>query len=336
MFNKQAKSNAIELKWRALKLLRPDDAPEKITYEKIKPVDEDLKSFLTEERARDCEIFLDFIIDGVDFAFWLNLNYYTQKFIGLELRNNICYGFNNRLYNEVNFYYQKIVLRRILGQLVTLEDAIDYKKAYRLDYKEEDIRNEAKELVKDENQNTMLYCSGCCGDRLCGYFGIRVYQTESEVVWFINLMGKHKIRFPKEEYFEAFSEYLDLVNDELALFGAKQVTLDDKADVVLPIDERVTLIQTKYQIKEEHFDKETLIIISKSGDIEEIDTGIYLANSLGFDIEALKNELEDTYNALPKNEQNSLSWKILDNSEYFNSIELYYPNISRKAYLLYS
>lgn len=336
MFNKQAKFNKIELRWKGIKRDRSGGGPDRIIHENIKPADQDLKSFIIEERAKGGEIFLDYIIDGVDFAFWMNLNYYTRRVIGINFRNNICYGFNCLPLERINFYYQKIILRRILGQFIILEDALDYEKSHRKDETEDVIKKYAEGLMKDENKNTMLYCSGCCGDRLCGYFGIRVYQTETEVVWYMTLSGKHKIRFKKEAYFEAFKEYFDLINFELEKLGAKKVALDDEADIMLSIAERVKLIQSKHQIKQENFERNALNTIFKSGDIEDIDTGIYLANSLGYDIEALKQELEDTYNALPENEQNGLSWKILDHSEYFSSIELYYPSISRKAFLLYS
>ena len=75
MFNKKG-INKIKLRWKATKRITVKDNQSKIIYDKAKKPSIGLKQFIQEERANDAEIELDYLIDGTDLAFHLNINYF--------------------------------------------------------------------------------------------------------------------------------------------------------------------------------------------------------------------------------------------------------------------
>lgn len=331
MFNPKAKTHTIELRWKVQKV---DSNKDRIIYQKAKKSNEDLKTFITERK--DATIALDFLIDGIDFGLWLNLNYFTRKVIGTNYSNNITYTLNFGSFGNTNFYAQKIILKRIIGQLVTLEECMDSTRFWEPKLTETELEKKGKEIMDDENQNTMLYCSACCGDRLCGYFGIRVYQTNSHVIWYLDLGPiKQKIHFEKANYFHGFEAYINLINHELKTLGKGTVSIKDQGEQIIDINTKVDLLVKKHQINKNSFDMPQLKAILKTGSIDDINTGIYLATTLGFDIAELAKEIEDSYKKLSDEEKNSISWKIHDNSEFLSTVELYHPALAKKAFLLW-
>jgi len=336
MFNPKAQTHTIELRWKAQKWDYKESVSGKIIYQKIKTPDEDLKQFIKEQKDKDATILLDFIIDGVDIGLWLNLHYFTRKAIGEDYSNNITYTFNSIPFQNTNFYYQKIILKRIIGQLVTFEDCMESTKFWQPKLTQTELEKEAKFMMTDENRNTMLYCSSCCGDRLCGYFGILVYQTNSHVIWYLNLDSiEQKIFFKKINYFSGFKEYINLINNELETLDTETVSIKDMGEKIIDINSRINLLIKKYQINKDSFDMSLLKKILKSGSVEDINTGIYLAEILGFNMPKLAKEIEASYEKLSDQEKNGISWKIHNNAEFLRTLELYHPTLVKKAFLLW-
>ncbi|MEM7372387.1 MAG: hypothetical protein AAF587_27455 [Bacteroidota bacterium] len=95
MFKKEGLHN-FELRWKAQKIKWINDTQSRIEYEKIKEKDKDLKQFIIEEKAKGAKIRLKYIIEGTDFGFWLNLNFFRSKkaIDGERLENMLTMGFN--------------------------------------------------------------------------------------------------------------------------------------------------------------------------------------------------------------------------------------------------
>ena len=91
MFDTTKSIHTLELVWKS-QIMNEDET--KILYEKIKLPEQDLKEFITEERAKDAYIDIDYMIDGINFVFWLNTNYFTSNYLGTCLVNAMCFLFN--------------------------------------------------------------------------------------------------------------------------------------------------------------------------------------------------------------------------------------------------
>lgn len=332
MFNNPNHIHTLELRWKAQK--REET---KIIYERTREANEDLKSFIVREKLKETKISFDYIIDGVDFGLWLNLNYFTRRVIGVNYKNSLSNGFNFGTFEEINFYDLKILQKRILGQKITIEDSKNFCRLMYSKKSEEEILIEAESYKKDENKDTMLYYSACCYDRLCGYFGIKVLHTNNTILWFCRMTDNNflRINFDKSQYFEAFQELVELINNELEKLGTSKINFEDEGerrkDITTKLNE---FIQTN-QIDANTFNKENLQVIFEKGDIEEIDTALYFANKMGIDLNSIKKEIEQKLDSLPKAEQNSLAWKILDNSTEIGTMELTNRALAKRVFLLY-
>ena len=226
----------IALRWRSQISENVNKGVDRILYEREKNKEEDLKEFIQEEMSKGTDIFLDFLINEIDLGFWLNTNYFLKRIIGIDYKNTIAYPYRYNTevdFDKINFTYQKIILKRILGQLIDRNDCIDDLNLKETDYTLEELENSVIYTLNLENQDTMLYCSGCCGDRACGYFGMRVYQTDKSVIWQMRLYGIIKFEFDKTDYFNAFEEYTNFINTELIKRGFNPVKVNDDAEKYL-------------------------------------------------------------------------------------------------------
>lgn len=332
-----------KIKWKAVKVKWLHDDNYELEYEKVKEKGKSLKDFLIEEKANDAKINLEFIIDGTDFANWLNLNYFEdKKAIGFErFENNLTYALNNLNYNQINFIHEKIGLKKMLGQSLKLDDCIDYYKSKNGNKVESESSNKikinSKSILLEEDSDVILFCSACCGDRMCGYIGLQIYHNEKEVIWHIRLYEEiTEFRFEKKSYFTEFREYVDLVNNELRQKGIKEINIEEKGKEIKSVDEKLTSLCLKFKIlKIEELKKIDIITVFKNGNEHEMDTIISLAISQGIKEDEILKWLEEDYSKLSKVEKDSISWKIIDRSEYLDNLDLNNMTLVKKASLLY-
>ena len=109
-------------------------------------------------------------------------------------------------------------------------------------------------MVNYENKDTMLYCSACCGDRLCGYIGMQVYQTEKSFIWDIGITKQPlRLEFTKENYLSEIQEYLDLVNSGLISSDIKTVDPTSPGKKLPNFDDGIQIVKMKYLNKEKSF-----------------------------------------------------------------------------------
>ncbi|MEZ4847284.1 MAG: hypothetical protein R3B93_01350 [Bacteroidia bacterium] len=335
MFNKKGEFDLIKLQWQAI---RYED--EEILSRKVKPEYQDLKEFIQEERKQGNKIFLEYLINDIELSSWLNRNFFEDEIISAvgERREPLS------LY--MNAAYKKIALKRLFGIKINEQDAFD---AYNywdiknqlskeeLKAKQTSIMEGATQILEEENTDTMLYCSGCCSDRLCGYFGIRVAQTENAIVWFA-LLDKENLRFQfeKAQYTDVFQECINMVNNEISELGMKEMDASEEGEKWIEMEEWIDVIIEKFQIDRDTFSLTQLNEIFLKGSIQEIDAGIHLAESLGINTEIIKEDLDERYSSLSEEEKNLITWRMIDSGEYFGTLHLHYPGLARKAFLLFS
>jgi hypothetical protein len=327
--------NIIKLRWKATKRITVKENLSKIVYDKAKEPSKDLKQFIQEERAKDAEIELDYIIDGKDLAFQLNINYFRSRYIGNSngVKNPLPMSYNYRNFDEINFSYQKLLIKRHLGQQLNYEDCYSVVSNYP---KPENLDGQAAEMMTYENKDTMLYCSACCGDRLCGYLGMQVYQSEESFIWDIGLTKQPlRLEFTKENYLSELQEYLDLVNTGLNSSGIDKISPTSPGTKLPNFEDDMQVVEKKYFNKEKVDLLETLELIFQSESIENIDKGIFIAVENGLDINSIKNKIEIEYHKLSKSEKSGLEWGIIDESSYMRTKNLKFRKESMKAYLLY-
>jgi len=334
MFNTKG-VNKIELRWKATKRITDEENTSKIVYNKTKDSSILLKDFINEERLKGAEIELDYIIDGVDLASHLNSNHFKSCYISTNIKNSLAFIFNYKKLEQMDVNYEKINLKRHLGQQITFEDCYSVV-IVRQFLESQEIDEQVYEMMNDENKDTMLYCSACCGDRLCGYLGMQVYQSSSSFIWDIGL-GKQPLRFEfsKKNYLSELEEYIELINTELKLRGLEPV---DETSLGVPLQnyyEGVLLIKTKYLNKGSVFTLKILENIFQSENIENIDMGIYLAIENGIDLTSIKNKIDLDYNNLSKKEKSDIGWDRIYETSYMMTKNLKFRKESMKASFIY-
>lgn len=327
----------LQLRWKSRRQLQEEGAeiPQTI-YEQEKPATQSLKDFITTESRKGASICLEYWIDGISVEDWINEHYFERAVLGEEYANNISFGWQVETFASKDLQYRKNDLKLILGQLPTVEDYVSSARHYYTGATPAVLLEKAKGIQEEETQDTMLYCSSCCGDRYCGYFGIQVYQTEQQVVWFFQL-GETPYRLPflKIYYFKAFGEYTEMLNKELTGQGIAPVDIEEEGRYLVPIETQVEQLQVAYGIEAETLTLSVLESILELGKIEEMNAAIYWAQQLKMDLTPLENFVEAQYKQLSEEEKSALSWKILDNSAYFGTLDLCHPELIKKAFLLF-
>ncbi|MGH1338698.1 MAG: hypothetical protein ACRBFS_21470 [Aureispira sp.] len=337
MLERNKNSYQIQLKWKAYrKVYNDEDNTSQIVYQKDKPKEQTLKDFIIEESRKEAAIKLEYYIDGVNFGDWLNTHYFEHQAIGENYANNLSCFLSEETFKKQFFQYRKPDMKRLLGQLLTLEEALEFEKACWPKLSDKELLVRAEGFQATENMDTVLYCSACCGDRLCGYMGIKVYQTEEHIVWYFQ-GGKERYQFSfiKAQYFEAFEEYLTMLNAELVNMGIEPVSTTTSGEQRLDLPRQIEALKNKYELDAKELDTVLLTKILQKGDAEEMNAAIYWAQELGLDITSVEAFVEDTYKALTKEEQNALSWKMIDKEAYYNTLDLCHPGLVKKAMLLF-
>lgn len=337
MFNRKAEFDEITLRWKAF--LYDDDSQIISTSEK--PPHLTLKEFIKATEENGQQLFLDYIINGVSLADWLNLNYFERKAIGP------IHSYQESLGCIKNPCYRKILLKRLFGIKITEQDAFDAANYHRAKHKrsEEQLKREqennkafAHQILDDEAGDTMLYCSGCCGDRACGYFGIGVSQFKDTITWFASLGAHSKLKFSfkLEQYTEAFMETITMINHDLIEQDYAPCSLNGAIEQGYHVNDYANIVAKKYNLNKASFSRPQLNEIFKAGSIKEIDSSLFLVQSFGYDLALLKEEVEALYLSLPEADKNGIEWRIIDGSSYWSTIDLFQPTIAKKILLLYS
>ncbi len=340
---KEGGKNKFELKWKAIKYNKQSEECLEREYEKEKEKGKNLKEFIIEERAKDAKINLEFIIEGIDFGNWLNRNYYKdENAIGYDrFENNLTFVLNKLNYEEINFIYEKIGLKQILGQSISLDDCIDYynsKEAKNNKIEErEEIIERSKRIKLEEDKDVILFCSACCGDRMCGYIGIQIYHKGDEIIWQMRLNeGITEFRFDKKSYLAEFREYIELINGELRKRGIGEVNIKERGKEINSIEEKIALLSLKFKgIRIDDLEKKAIMTVLKNGDEYEMDTIIILAKQQGIKEQKILKWIEEDYSKLSKDEKERISWRIIDKSEYYNNLDLNNTTLVKKASLIY-
>lgn len=331
--------HTLELRWKAQKRETIKDSLSRITYERIKSKEEDLEQFFIEEKEKGAQIYLDYIIDGTDLAFWINLNIYRYRAIGLDYSNRLSQGINfSKHVKEMSATWGREMLKQMLGQKITYEECLENVKEWLNSKDQEEIESRARSIFEGENKDVMLFASACCADRLCGYIGAQIHQSETGVLWHLPLLrrGPVAFNFKKEAYFNAFKEFGEFINKRLREEGKLEVDLYKNEVTFLSKEERIHALKTKYNLEPQTYQLKDLKQLFSQGDIHEIDAGITWAMQLGLNLKLLREEMEAEYKALSKEEKNSISWKIADANAYLESVDLTDRGFAVKAYLLYS
>lgn len=192
-------------------------------------------------------------------------------------------------------------------------------------------------MLKEHNLDTVLYCAPCCGERLCGYLGVRVYHTEEQIIWHIGLYNEvTEFRFDRKSYFAQFQEYIDLVNLELKQLGVEEVNILEAGESYKPLKTSVEALKSRFRkLNQENIGMGDVFTVLKEGNVHEMDGIIQLAEEYGISNQQIMEKLEKDYSSLNEGKKNNISWRMLDYGEFFSNLDLENWALVKKAYLLY-
>ncbi|KXX71080.1 hypothetical protein [Flammeovirga sp. SJP92] len=179
-----------------------------------KKPDENLLEFLRESYENDYYVTIRYIINGEDFADYMNLNYYGHRALdapGGDF-NSLTYHWNRYIseglsksdwLNEIFLRNIAYFIKGIKGEKIIAEDL----KAWGMDEKDVEF------FLEDAKLSFTLY--GCCQclDRECGYWPIDIEKNEHWVKWHLPEMYHKGYQFKKENYLKEFEEYDQLITD---------------------------------------------------------------------------------------------------------------------------
>jgi len=145
-----------------------------------------------------------YFINGTDVALWWNLHYYESKVLDTRLHhiNSIC------VFHQTDFYLPslKLILFQLLGGKVDMSVLAD------LGFKVDLDKVNWQQVIKEENEDVRLYCCGCCGDRMCGYFGVEISKENHLIRWKFHDYTRDFI-FDFDLYKKEFSEFYEYLNE---------------------------------------------------------------------------------------------------------------------------
>jgi hypothetical protein len=152
----------------------------------------------------------------------MNLNYSSKLDVLAHNINNVSWPWNSPTH-EINYPYEKMILKRVLGQTITIEDFLPvvewklYRKKY---YQERLAGGTTKEQIAEE-----IYCEetqfgvdfyGCtCRDKVCVGFSIQVTEQDGFIEWTLPIQNHRKYRFENQPYQQAFQDLADLIEKRI-------------------------------------------------------------------------------------------------------------------------
>lgn len=194
----QSGIDILTISWQALDEIvqKNGETSDNFLFRREKRADESLLEFIRDNK--DCIICPKYFINGVDLAFWLNLNVYQRNWI--DTAGGIISPLWSSLVSGDFLPWAKLCLIELFGEKVdesTLKD-IGYEVTENLNDWIEEINNGAP----------ILY--GCyCGDRQCPCEIVKITRTDNFITW--NLRGLRGFKFEFESYKKAFKDFSDAI-----------------------------------------------------------------------------------------------------------------------------
>jgi hypothetical protein len=175
-----------------------------------------LTAFIDFAATKKARLIVDFLIDDISFALWFNLNISRRKTLNRELLPNLSFGFDfSRQHGQIAAdAHLKLHLRQLFALPIRYEDAfaVALTMLQCRNMTNTEIENIANDMLTEEQSDTALFLSACCGDRACGAVRIQVSEQFDSYIWRYNIYGYSKqnlqIKFDKPSYKAAFSEIL--------------------------------------------------------------------------------------------------------------------------------
>ncbi|NME68592.1 hypothetical protein [Flammeovirga aprica] len=183
-------------------------------FHRQKRPDENLLEFFRESYENDYYVTIRYIINGEDFADYMNLNYYGNRVLDAPggYFNSLTFNWNDRIPVGVS---NSDWLKKILFENIAFDiKGIKGEKIIADDLKAWGMNEERIEFfLEDAKLPFILY--GCCQclDRECGYWGIEIEKDDNWIKWHLPEMYHKGYQFEKEDYLKEFEEYDQLIID---------------------------------------------------------------------------------------------------------------------------
>ena len=171
-------------------------------------------NFIQESKQQGCYLTMNYFINGYDFVQYMNLNYFRRSTLDIpsQLVNSLSFPWNT--HKQINYPYEKLLLKRHLGQKISKQDveaAVD-----NMNCSSSEMRHHLIEKVyQAEQQDVNLYGCCICRDRECGYYNINVIESDQFIEWDLKIPYHRGYRFDKWAYYDAFAEYGQLLEKKI-------------------------------------------------------------------------------------------------------------------------
>jgi hypothetical protein len=221
--------DTFEVRWRVLKIVgskkksgQDDDWYELVRY---KEAQESLEGFIESTKAERHVVSLDYFINCYSLTQNVNLNFSSIPILDIpgHYLNNVSFPWNAPV-GEINYFYEKMLLRRILGQQITIQDfrpivewEVRHKGIYQEILAEGGTKEQlAEELYRDEMEFGEVDFYGCyCRDKVCGGYAILVTDEDDCIEWTLPIPNHRKYRFDKKQYYQAFQDLNELIEKRM-------------------------------------------------------------------------------------------------------------------------
>ncbi|WP_338793396.1 hypothetical protein [Bernardetia sp. MNP-M8] len=218
--SKNSGYDKFELKWSISTIRkRSKNGSDYWHFLRYKEETESFEEFFNLLQRGDKYITANYIINGNDFAQYINFNFYKRRILDEKHYhcNYLTFHFNvskveqgENIIDKIYLPGQKFALKRILGEEATYEDVSAW--FSREDFSKEQFEDTIQKELKIQNEYVELYCCSYCANRDCGYYPVEITKDEKRVIWKIPENYHRPYIFERQEYENAFADFKEFVD----------------------------------------------------------------------------------------------------------------------------
>lgn len=221
--NRNNNYDKFELKW-SISILkkRSKDGSEYWHFLRYKEETESFEGFFNLLQSGDKYITANYIINGNDFAQYINFNFYKRHILDGcgNYYNLLTYCFNSAslkkdesIKNNIYLPLQRLALKQILAEKILYEDiAILFPEGSMIN-PNQTLEEFREEYLQRENEDVTLYCCSHCADRECGYYPVEITKDKKAVIWKLAEKYHRPYIFERQEYENAFADFKEFVDN---------------------------------------------------------------------------------------------------------------------------
>lgn len=211
-----------ELKWSISTIRkRSKDGSDYWHFLRYKEKTESFEDFFNLLQSGDKHITANYIINGNDFAQYININFYKRRILDEvgHLYNFLTFAFNNarveqgeNIKDKIYLPSQKFALKQITGERITYQDISTLWFEGSTLNTNQTLEELRQKHLKVENKDVTLYCCCICADRDCGYYPVEITKNKKAVIWKLPINYHRPYIFERQEYENAFADFKEFVD----------------------------------------------------------------------------------------------------------------------------